>query len=122
MKLTLESRGKHLIRGYSEGEVRINDRTINHNCVISENQLVEWQVSQQFTNEDIAPILALNPELVILGLKDVENLPPASTYAAFLERGIGFEVMDMGAACRTFNILISEDRRVVAALVLKSLQ
>jgi len=122
MKLTLESRGKHLIRGYAEGEVRVNDQTLHHNCVISADQIAEWQVSSQFTQEEIAPILALNPELVIIGLSDMQNLPPATTYAAFLERGIGFEVMDIGAPCRTFNILISEDRRVVTALVLKSLQ
>jgi uncharacterized protein len=122
MKLTLESRGKHLIRGYAEGEVRVNDQTIHHSCLISADQVAEWQVSQQFTKEELAPIFTLGPELVILGLKDMQALPPASVYAAFLERGIGFEVMDIGAACRTFNILIGEDRRVVVALILKSSQ
>jgi len=118
MKLTLESRGKHLIRGYAEGEVRINDRTIHHDCLITADEIAEWKLTRQFSREDIAPILALKAEVVILGLKNMHTLPPASTYAAFLESGIGFEVMDLGAACRTFNILISEDRRAVAALVL----
>jgi uncharacterized protein len=122
MKLTLESRGKHLIRGYAEGEVRVNDQIIHHNCLITSGEIAHWRVTQQFSKEETAPILALNPEVVILGLKDMQNLPPASTYATFLENGIGFEVMDIGAACRTFNILISEDRRVVAALALQPLQ
>jgi len=120
MKLTLESRGKHLIRGYSEGEVRVDDRTLHHNCLITAREIENWTVSQQFSNEELAPILALKPEVVILGLTDMQCLPPAAAYAAFLENGIGFEVMDVGAACRTFNILMGEDRRVIAALVLQA--
>jgi len=120
MKLTLQSRGKHLIRGYAVGEVRVDDQILHHNCLIAADEIVAWSASQEISVDDIKPILALQPEVVILGLNDMEKLPPGVIYAAFLERNIGFEVMDIGAACRTFNILSGEDRRVVAALVLKS--
>ena len=119
MKLTQESHVRHRIRGYDAGEVRINDQSIRHNCLISADQLNPWHCSREMSTDTIQPILAMNPEVVILGLPDLRNLPNASIYAAFLERGIGFEVMDIGAACRTLNILLGEDRKVVAAMLLE---
>ncbi len=118
MKLTLESRNRYLIRGYDAGEVRVNDQVIHHNCLICADQVLQWPVKNELELADIHPLLTLNPEVVILGLPNIQHLPAASIYAAFLEKGIGFEVMDIGAACRTFNILLGEDRRVVAALML----
>jgi len=120
MKLTLESRGKHLIRGYAAGEVRVDDQTIHYNCLIAPDQIAAWGAAEHITMDDVQPILALAPEVVIMGLENMQQLPVAAIYAAFLERGIGFEVMNIGAACRTFNILMAEDRRVVAALLFKS--
>jgi len=118
MKLTPGARSKHLIRGYSSGEVRVNDQAIRHNCLISPDQILDWRVTHQLSATDVQPIIAMNPEVVILGLTDMQLQPNATIHAAFLERGIGFEVMDIGAACRTFNILLGEERRVTAALLL----
>ncbi len=118
MKLTPEARNRHLIRGYATGEVRVSDQAIHYNCLISAEQILQWNVTHQLNVADIQSVLALSPEIVILGLADMQQLPSAAIYGAFLERGIGFEVMDIGAACRTFNILLGEDRRVVAALIL----
>ena len=117
MKLTLESRNKQLIRSYDAGEVRVGEQTIHRNCFITVSDVVEWPVENRISRENIEPLLALNPEVVILGTTN-QYYPDASIYSAFLERGIGFEVMDIGAACRTFNILLGEDRRVIAALLL----
>lgn len=118
MKLTLEARNRHLIRGYDAGEVRVNDLVIRNNCLISAETAQEWHISSELGTGDLQPILALNPEVVILGMSGEQRYPPAEVYSAFLERGIGFEVMDIGAACRTFNILLGEDRRVIVALIL----
>jgi uncharacterized protein len=119
MKLTLESRNRHLIRGYDAGEVRIADQCIRHNCLISAEQIVPWNAAAELKLDDISPVLAMNPEVVVLGMSNSKQHPSAAIYAAFLERGIGFEVMDIGAACRTFNILLGEHRRIVAALLLQ---
>ncbi len=62
--------------------------------------------------------LALEPELVLLGTGERQIFPAASVGAQFLRAGIGFEVMDTGAACRTFNVLVGEKRRVAALLLL----
>jgi uncharacterized protein len=67
----------------------------------------------------LEPILELRPELVLLGTGARQRFAPAHIRSAFAARGIGVESMDLGAACRTFNILVQEDRRVAAALFLK---
>jgi uncharacterized protein len=68
--------------------------------------------------EHAARILEFEPEVVLLGTGRRQTFPAAEFGARFLQSGIGFEVMDTGAACRTFNILVSEHRRVVALLLL----
>lgn len=122
MKLTLASRNQNLIRAYATGEVRVSDQTLHSNCLITPDQIVaDWsaQSVDTLTSADLQPIFAFRPELVILGTGERQQFPAQAIRAAFLSREIGFEVMDLGAACRTFNIVLSEDRRVVAALLLR---
>lgn len=64
-----------------------------------------------------AAVLALEPEVVLLGTGPKQLFPASEFGATFLRAGVGFEVMDTGAACRTFNVLVSEQRRVVALLI-----
>ena len=70
------------------------------------------------TLDDLAPALALQPEILLLGTGNRLVFPDGQIHARILALGIGFEVMDSGAACRTYNILMSEQRRVVAALLM----
>jgi len=121
MKLTLASRSQNFIRVYEAGEVRLAERVIRSHCLIAPEQIMaEWSARSvdSLTLDDLQPIFALKPEIVILGTGMRQQFPAAAIHAAFLAREIGFEVMDLGAACRTFNVLLSEDRRVVAALLL----
>ena len=62
--------------------------------------------------------LALGPEILVLGTGARHVFPPPATHTHVLSRGVGFEVMDTAAACRTYNVLVQERRRVVAALIL----
>ena len=66
----------------------------------------------------LEPILALRPELVLLGTGARQVFPPAAVLAAFLTRGIGVEVMTNAAAARTYSVLAGEGRRVVAGFVI----
>ena len=66
----------------------------------------------------LAPLLALDPEVVVLGTGGTQAFPPPDTLAACLARGVGLEAMTNAAAARTFNVLASEGRRVVAAFVI----
>ena len=67
---------------------------------------------------DLEPLLALQPELVVLGSGATQQFPPPEVLAACLSRGIGLETMTNAAAARTFNVLASEGRRVVAGFVI----
>ncbi len=122
MKLTPASRSQNFVRAYEAHEVRLTDRTINTNCLIATEQIVtDWSARsvENLSNADLQAIFALKPELVILGTGTRQQFPSAAIRAAFLAREIGFEAMDTGAACRTFNVLLSEDRRAVLALLLE---
>ena len=100
---------------------RVNDRTLSASFILSPQQLVEdWPVraGEPLQAEDLAPLLALDPELVVLGTGDKQVFPPAATMAACLTRGIGLEVMTNAAAARTYSVLAAEGRRVAAGFVL----
>ena len=76
------------------------------------------RLRQSLSIDDFAKLIPLKPEVVLLGTGSRQRLPPPALYAAFAERGIGLEVMDNRAACRTFNLLLSEYRDVAVALML----
>lgn len=121
MKITATQRASaNFIRAYEAGEIRIGERHIRHSCLITADKITEWKVRavDELTLADLEPIFALDPEIVVLGTGMRQQFPPMNIRAAVLSRRIGFEVMDLGAACRTFNVLLSEDRRAVAALLL----
>jgi uncharacterized protein len=112
--------GINVIRAYGNGELRINE-TVYRGAVILSAATVIADANIHNLDDLIASgvsrTLALEPELVLLGTGARQIFPPASYGAQFLHAGIGFEVMDTGAACRTFNVLVGEQRRVAAMLL-----
>jgi uncharacterized protein len=98
----------------------VNERTLDRSFIIAPNTLIqEWPVRDalRMVAADLDSVLALMPELVVLGTGATQVFPPAEVMAACLTRGIGIEIMDNAAAARTFNVLAGEGRRVVAAFV-----
>lgn len=122
MKFTLEASSRvNLIRGYSPQEIRIGNQRLNASCIVTADTVITPWEPATFADLDpkhVESILALKPELVLLGTGQRQKFPPAAIRAAFISGGVGLEVMDLGAACRTFNILVQEERRVAAALFL----
>ena len=120
MKLTDErSAGANTVRSYSPGQIKVGDAVLTRSCLISASTLISnWrpQSLSELTLEDLEPIFGLAPEIVVLGAGPKQRFPPMEWMAALMSRGIGCDVMDTGAACRTYNVLISEGREVVAAL------
>jgi uncharacterized protein len=109
-----------LIRSYTPGEIKINDETFHHSLIVGPALIAPGPAvgdARELTVAHTADIVALAPELVILGSGVRQVFPAAEFGAHFLRAGVGFEVMDTGAACRTFNVLIAEQRRVVALLL-----
>lgn len=122
MKFTLESPSQiNLIRGYSSQEIRIGEQRLQASCIVSADTLIkDWQPSSfaELAPAHLDAILALKPEVVLLGTGPTQRFPPPAIRSILASRGVGLEAMDLGAACRTFNILVQEERRVVAALFL----
>jgi uncharacterized protein len=112
---------EYFMRGADGASAKVNDRALRHSFILAPNRLVEdWPVHdvRTMTPADLEPLLALEPELVLLGSGATQAFPPAAAMAACLSRGIGLETMTNAAAARTFNVLASEGRRVVAGFVL----
>lgn len=100
-------------------------RTLTSSFILGIDRVIEhWPATdaRALTADDIEPILALEPDVVLLGTGATQVFPGARVMAAFLERGIGVEPMDNAAAARTHTILSSEDRHVVAAFILPTKQ
>ena len=121
MALTLHpAEGAHRIRAVSNEGILINDALYTRALIISADVLIdEWPVSsaEQLCEELFAPILALNPDLLLLGTGSKQVFPDPKLSFYLLSEGIGVEVMTTPAACRTFNIVMSEGRNAVAALL-----
>jgi uncharacterized protein len=112
--------GANLIREYGNGELRVNDEVYRSAIIVSASAVQaapDIRELEDLSRIDPSIILALEPELVLLGTGPRQIFPAASFRAQFLSAGIGVEVMDTGAACRTFNVLVAEQRRVVALLL-----
>jgi uncharacterized protein len=110
----------NVIRGYGQGELRINDEVFTNTVIVAASALraePALAAVADLGTEHAAHILEFGPEVVLLGTGQRQVFPEAAFGAQFLKSGIGFEVMNTGAACRTFNVLVSEQRRVVALLI-----
>ena len=116
-----EGSAPNAITGYAAGEIRMQDRVFRSSLIATRNTLIEdWSppVVERLAIDDFAGLLELSPEVVILGTGAKQRMPPTELFAAFASRGIGLEVMDTGAACRTYNLLLSEFREVAVALII----
>jgi uncharacterized protein len=114
MQMTLDAdRRVNLIRSYSPSEVRVGEQALRASALITADAIVEnWDPA------DLEAVFALKPDVVLLGEGERQVFPPSAVRAAYAERRIALEAMTLGAACRTFNILVQEGRRVAAALIL----
>ncbi|MGH8140775.1 MAG: Mth938-like domain-containing protein [Steroidobacteraceae bacterium] len=123
MKFTLEGGSSaNLIRAYGADEIRVGEQSIRSSCIVTADSLVtRWEPAtfDDLMPGHLEPIMALHPELVLLGTGATQRFAPAAIRSAFTQRGIGLESMNLGAACRTFNVLVQEDRRVAAVLFLR---
>lgn len=109
------------LRGADGAHVLVNERALTRSCIVSPDTLVEdWAVADAAAMRpgDLEPLLALKPELVLLGTGARQVFPPAEVLAGCLGRGIGLEVMTNAAAARTYSVLAGEGRRVVAGFLL----
>lgn len=123
MKLHLNtSDGQNVISGHGPGFVMVNGSRLETPAIVMPDKLiVPWLVSAPPLVDlaDFAPVIALKAELVLFGSGSAFRFPDPRIMAAFSQARIGFDVMDTPAACRTYNILMSEGRNVAAALLIE---
>jgi uncharacterized protein len=120
MRLALESDPSiNLVRSYGEGAVSVGAQQMTRPFVIAPRELfVEWSVSSvgELTEEQFALLLNTQANIVLLGADAAPQFAPAAIRTLCRAKGIALESMNLGAACRTYNILASEERAVVAGL------
>lgn len=121
MKLQLEQpAGTNLVRAFGPGQLRIGDRTHTTSVIVTATALIApWRPAsaQDLAASDFEPLLGLGPEVVLLGTGAQQQFPDAELLRVLYQRRIGIEVMDTSAACRTYNLLVTEGRNVAAALI-----
>ncbi|MCX7674087.1 MAG: Mth938-like domain-containing protein [Thiobacillaceae bacterium] len=122
MKLHLASApGAHWVTGYGQGYVLIDAQRYEASLILLPDCVIaDWAVASvsALTAEHLAALLPLKPELVLLGTGSRLCFPSPAVLAGLIQCDIGVEVMDTQAACRTYNILAAEGRRVAAALII----
>jgi uncharacterized protein len=121
MKFTADTASGNVIRSYSPGKIRLRDVTLTSNVIISQDKIIpEWNPSPlaELSIADFAPALELKPDIILFGTGIRQQFPAIALLTEIMRSGVAIEVMDTPAACRTFNVLIGENRAVVTALLI----
>jgi len=124
MKLTVDANASvNLIRRYSASELVVGDVTLRSPCIVTADTIVpEWKFAsiQCLMPDELTSILILEPDVILLGTGERQIFPAPSLISYCAARGVALEAMDLGAACRTFNVLVQENRRVAGAFAIRS--
>lgn len=122
MKIVLsDDNSGYTIKSYSEGKIVISGQVYTQNLILLPDQIIsDWEPEsfQALSEKDFYALVDLKPDLVLLGTGEQQQFPSPSLYMPLMKAGIGLETMNTAAACRTYNILMGEGRRVAAALFL----
>ena len=120
MRLVLDSDPRlYLVRSYGEGAVVVGEQSLTRPCIVSPLQLLpDWPARSiaELDESQMQPLLALGAGIVLLGAGSTQPFPSNALRALCRARGVALECMNLGAACRTYNILANEQRSVVAGL------
>ncbi len=111
---------RYRIQAYGPGSVTINEREYTGSLVVSAERLIEdWPVRclEDIDDDALACVFEQQPDVVLLGTGATQRFAPMELQRRFADKQLGLEIMDTGALCRTFNILLAEDRRVVAMIL-----
>ncbi|MCW8854464.1 MAG: Mth938-like domain-containing protein [Gammaproteobacteria bacterium] len=113
--------GSQVIDRYDDNSITINEKMFTQSLIVSNFQIIEnWPVSEinDLSNQSLQAILELQPEVIIIGTGKQILFPRPENYSSIINMGIGIEFMNTGAACRTYNVLLSEDRKVAAGIII----
>ncbi|WP_353573195.1 Mth938-like domain-containing protein [Candidatus Albibeggiatoa sp. nov. BB20] len=119
MKLHLDRTAFNNIQRYDDETIVIHERDYKQSLIVMPDYLSDWDVDgfDSLELDHFKRLRALQPELVILGTGLQQQFPDPKLCIPLIEAHIGLEVMNRQAACRTYNILVAEGRKVLAALI-----
>jgi len=113
--------GRQLIQRYGEGGFRIANVDIDGSVIVFPDSTEPWPITthDQITLQSLSAVLDgdLKPDILLIGSGPTFEMPPVALRNDLKAKGVVLEWMDTGAACRTFNVLLAEERSVVAALI-----
>jgi len=110
----------YVITAYDDNGILVNGKSFEKSFIISAEDFQEnWSIASiaELNNHHIQQLLDIQPELIILGTGKKLTFPPVEVYASVVKQNMGIEFMDTNAACRTYNILMGEGRKVVAGII-----
>lgn len=113
--------GLQLVQSYGEGGFRVSGRRYQGSILVLPDKTETWPIEAMadLSLRSLTPIMEAEPavELLIIGCGPTFALAPVTLREVLKSKKIGVETMDTGAACRTYNVLAGEGRRVAAALI-----
>ena len=122
MKFALDPNdGGNTVSGYEAGRIRIRGQLFERPLLVMADHLQpDWPPTciAELSSQHLREIVTLKPNVVILGTGERQQFPDPRTFIPLMDAGIGYEVMDTAAACRTYNVLLSEGRKVLGAFLL----
>ena len=122
MHINKETPDSHTIRSYTDAQIIVGSDIYKHSTIISRDQIISpWNVSSvaELNEETIEPLLQQNPDIILIGHPSITVSVPIAVLSYLSKKRIGMECMSIGAACRTFNVLLNEQRKVVAGIIMK---
>jgi uncharacterized protein len=111
---------RYSISAYTLNDITVNDKLYQQSLILSPEVLINpspINCVDDLNEHTLQCVLDLNPDVVLLGTGEKQIFPEPKIFGLLGEKGIGLEVMNTGALCRTFNILVAEDRDVVAIII-----
>jgi uncharacterized protein len=123
MKFHLSTSNGNVVTALGAGWIRVGTQEFRDGLVLTSDTVVEGWAAGGFdalAEADFEVLLGYGPEIVLIGTGAAIRFPHPRLTRALTDAQIGFEIMDTAAACRTFNILAAEGRKVVAALIVAS--
>ncbi len=114
--------GQNIIQGYGSGKIKVSGKSYDSAVYVFPDRIVDWTLDKPANDagyEDFAQLFddADDIDVVLFGCGEKIMFMPPKTKQSLKDKGLQIEVMDTGAACRTYNVLMAEGRRVVAALI-----
>ncbi len=116
------SEESYIVTGYETGRVGINQVAHTHSLIVRPHQLqTDWPVQTvgELQVEHLQALLDHPPEVLLIGTGETQQFPDRAVWRHLRAQGLGVEIMDTAAACRTYNLIMAEGRDVAAALIIE---